>query len=43
LPEIVEMDLNPIIVGAECVSAVDVAVRVAPWESHPELAVRRLR
>ena len=43
LPEVVEMDVNPVIVGAEHVSAVDVAVRLAPWEPHPELAVRRLR
>jgi acyl-CoA synthetase (NDP forming) len=43
LPEIVEMDVNPVIVGADSVCAVDIAVRLAPWEAHPELAVRRLR
>jgi len=43
IPEIVELDLNPVIVSQEGAVAVDVKLRVAPYAPRPELAHRRLR
>jgi hypothetical protein len=43
LPEIVEIDLNPVIATPEGLHVVDLRVRVAPNVTHPELSVRRLR
>ncbi len=43
IPEIVEIDLNPVIATPEGLSIVDLRIRVAPNVSHPELSVRRLR
>ncbi|MCU1449694.1 MAG: CoA-binding domain protein [Acidimicrobiales bacterium] len=43
LPEVAEMDLNPVIVSPSGVVAVDVKVRVAPVSSPAEPYLRRLR
>jgi acyl-CoA synthetase (NDP forming) len=43
VPEIVEIDLNPIIATPHALHVVDLRIRVAPNVSHPELSVRRLR
>jgi hypothetical protein len=43
VPEIVEVDLNPVIATPSALHIVDVRVRVTPTISHPELSVRRLR
>jgi acetyl coenzyme A synthetase (ADP forming)-like protein len=43
VPEIAEMDLNPVIVSASGAVVVDAKIRLMPFASHPELAVRRLR
>jgi hypothetical protein len=43
VPEIVEIDLNPIIATQNGFQVVDLRVRAMPNVSHPELSVRRLR
>lgn len=43
LPQVAELDLNPVLAGPQGAAAVDYRVRVAPWTAHPELGVRRLR
>lgn len=43
VPEIVEVDLNPIIATPTGLHVVDVRVRAMPYVPHPELSVRRLR
>jgi acyl-CoA synthetase (NDP forming) len=43
IPEIVEIDLNPVIVTPEQLHVVDLRIRVMPAIPHPELSVRRLR
>ncbi len=43
VPEIVEIDLNPIIATTTGLHVVDLRIRVVPYVSHPELSVRRLR
>jgi acyl-CoA synthetase (NDP forming) len=43
VPEIVDIDLNPIIATADGLHVVDLRVRAVPNVSHPELSVRRLR
>jgi hypothetical protein len=43
VPEIVEIDLNPIIATPSGLHVVDLRVRAVPNVSHPELSVRRLR
>ena len=43
IPEIAELDLNPVIVSPNGAVAVDAKVRLAPWVPRPELALRRLR
>jgi acetyl coenzyme A synthetase (ADP forming)-like protein len=43
LPEIAEMDLNPVISGPDGVLAVDWRIRVIPALRHPERDLRRLR
>jgi acetyl coenzyme A synthetase (ADP forming)-like protein len=43
LPEVAELDLNPVLASATGAVALDFKVRVAPSPSHPELSVRRLR
>jgi acetyl coenzyme A synthetase (ADP forming)-like protein len=42
LPEVLELDLNPVIVSERGVSAVDVKVRVGPVEVGPPLLARRM-
>lgn len=43
IPEIVEIDLNPIIATPSGLHVVDMRVRAVPYVPHPELSVRRLR
>jgi acetyl coenzyme A synthetase (ADP forming)-like protein len=43
LPELAELSLDPVIAAPGGVSAAGVRVRLAPWEPHPERALRRLR
>jgi acyl-CoA synthetase (NDP forming) len=43
IPEIVEIDLNPVIVTPQRLHIVDLRIRVVPAIPHPELSVRRLR
>ena len=43
VPEIAEMDLNPVICGAWGASAVDVRIRIAPVDPPPDDTVRSLR
>jgi len=43
LPQVTEMDLNPVIVSATGAVAVDAKVRLTAWQVQPELGVRRLR
>jgi acetyl coenzyme A synthetase (ADP forming)-like protein len=43
VPEVVEIDLNPVIATPQGIHIVDLRVRVEPSVAHPELSVRRLR
>jgi acyl-CoA synthetase (NDP forming) len=43
VPEIVELDLNPIIATPSGLHVVDLRIRAVPYVAHPELSVRRLR
>jgi acetyl coenzyme A synthetase (ADP forming)-like protein len=43
LPEIAEMDMNPVVCGAWGVLAVDVRIRVVPVAARPDATVRNLR
>ncbi len=43
VPEVAELDCNPVIVSPSGATAVDVKVRLAPVESAPPTGVRRLR
>jgi acetyl coenzyme A synthetase (ADP forming)-like protein len=43
VPELAELDLNPVMVSPEGAVAVDVKLRLEPHTPRPELAVRRLR
>src|SRR5207248_1988906 len=43
LPEVAELDLNPVLAGPEGVVAVDVKLRLAPVADEPDPAVRALR
>jgi hypothetical protein len=43
VPEVTEIDLNPIIATPDALRVVDLRIRVMPNISHPELSVRRLR
>ncbi|HLI23851.1 MAG TPA: acetate--CoA ligase family protein, partial [Acidimicrobiales bacterium] len=43
LPEVVEVQLSPVRAGATGASVGGARVRAAPWEPHPERALRRLR
>jgi len=42
LPEVLELDLNPVVVSEHGVEAVDVKVRVGPLEVGPPLLARRM-
>jgi acetyl coenzyme A synthetase (ADP forming)-like protein len=43
IPDIAELDLNPVIVSSRGAAAVDVKIRVAPADPDPDPAIRRLR
>ncbi len=43
IPEILEIDLNPIIATPSGLNVVDLRIRVMPYVAHPERSVRRLR
>ena len=43
VPQLAEMDLNPLIATPRGVFAVDVRIRLGPWRRHAESEVRRLR
>lgn len=43
LPEIAELDCNPVVVTASGATAVDIKIRLAPVESDPHDGVRHLR
>ena len=43
IPEVSEMDLNPVIVSTSGAVGVDVKLHLTPIQPRPELAVRRLR
>jgi acetyl coenzyme A synthetase (ADP forming)-like protein len=43
LPELAELSLDPVIASPGGATAAGVRVRLAPWEPHPERALRRLR
>jgi acyl-CoA synthetase (NDP forming) len=43
LPEVAELDLNPVLAGPDGVVAVDVKLRLAPVADEPDPAVRALR
>ena len=43
VPQVAEMDLNPLIASPRGAVAVDVRIRVAPWRRRAEQDVRRLR
>jgi acetyl coenzyme A synthetase (ADP forming)-like protein len=43
VPEVAELALDPVIASASGSAAAGVRIRLAPWEPHPERALRRLR
>jgi acyl-CoA synthetase (NDP forming) len=43
LPEVAELDLNPVLAGPDGVVAVDVKLRLAPVAAEPNPTVRELR
>jgi len=43
LPEVAELDLNPVLAGPDGVVAVDVKLRLAPIGNEPDPTVRELR
>ena len=43
VPQLAEMDLNPVIVSPRGALVVDARLRLCPWSAHPEQTVRRLR
>jgi acetyl coenzyme A synthetase (ADP forming)-like protein len=43
VPQVAEMDLNPLIASPRGAVAIDVRLRLAPWRRHAEKDVRRLR
>jgi acyl-CoA synthetase (NDP forming)/GNAT superfamily N-acetyltransferase len=43
LPEIAELDLNPVLAGPDGAVVVDAKLRLAPVEEEPDAALRRLR
>jgi acyl-CoA synthetase (NDP forming)/GNAT superfamily N-acetyltransferase len=43
IPELTRLSIQPLIVGPGQAAAAGVRIHLAPWESHPELALRRLR
>ncbi|MFY1692412.1 GNAT family N-acetyltransferase [Plantactinospora sp. WMMB782] len=43
LPEVAELDLNPVLVGPDRVAVVDAKLRLAPVGTEPDRALRQLR
>jgi acetyl coenzyme A synthetase (ADP forming)-like protein len=43
VPQLAEMDLNPVIASPDGAVAVDARIRLMPWRRHAETEVRRLR
>ncbi len=43
VPQLAEMDLNPLMATPQGARAVDVRIRLEPWRRHAESEVRRLR
>jgi hypothetical protein len=43
LPEVAELDLNPVLAGPDGAVAVDVKLRLAPVGDEPDAEVRSLR
>ncbi|MEU8233187.1 GNAT family N-acetyltransferase [Actinoplanes sp. NPDC048967] len=43
LPEVAELDLNPVLAGPDGVVAVDAKLRLAPVDAEPDPTMRRLR
>jgi acetyl coenzyme A synthetase (ADP forming)-like protein len=43
IPQLAEMDVNPLIATPAATFAVDVRIRLTPWRRHAENEVRRLR
>jgi acyl-CoA synthetase (NDP forming)/GNAT superfamily N-acetyltransferase len=43
VPELTRLSIQPLIVGPGHAAAAGVRIHLAPWEAHPELALRRLR
>jgi acyl-CoA synthetase (NDP forming) len=43
VPQLAEMDLNPLMATPQGAVAVDVRIRLMPWRRHAESEVRRLR
>ena len=43
IPQLAEMDLNPVIASPHGAVALDVRIRLMPWRRHAETEVRRLR
>lgn len=43
VPEVVEMDLNPVVASPDGVVVADCRVRLAPYVPNPEYVLRRLR
>ena len=43
LPELAELELNPLIVSEARACAAGATARLADWQPRPELAIRRLR
>jgi acetyl coenzyme A synthetase (ADP forming)-like protein len=43
LPQLAEMDLNPVVASPDGACVVDARLRLVPWHARPEQLVRRLR
>ncbi|AVT28611.1 hypothetical protein C6361_02855 [Plantactinospora sp. BC1] len=43
LPEVAELDLNPVLVGPDGVAVVDAKLRLAPVGAEPHRTLRQLR
>ena len=43
IPQVAEMDLNPVMASPQGAVAVDVRIRVVPWRRRAETEIRRLR
>ena len=43
VPQLAEMDLNPVVVSSHGCAVVDARIRLVPWRAQAEQTVRRLR